>query len=49
MNTKSQTETKKRKENFVKTHDMIARHKKNKTATFEMEHNVFSVMVIRFS
>nr|CAH0098610.1 unnamed protein product [Daphnia galeata] len=44
INTKSQTETTKRKENFVKTHNMIVRHKKNKMATFEMEHNVFSVM-----
>ncbi len=45
INTKSNTEAAKRKVNFVKVHAMIQEHNKNKNATFQMEHNKFSVLV----
>jgi hypothetical protein len=44
-NTKSHTDAAKRKGNFVKTHEMIQRHNKNKNAAYQLEHNDFSVMV----
>ncbi|XP_046656745.1 ervatamin-B-like [Daphnia pulicaria] len=43
-NTKSHTDAAKRKGNFVKTHEMIQRHNKNKNAAYQLEHNDFSVM-----
>jgi len=42
--TKSHTNAAKRKGIFVKTHEMIQEHKKNKNAAYELEHNEFSVM-----
>jgi hypothetical protein len=45
INTDSPIEMEKRKENFVKSHAIIQEHNKNKTATFQMGHNQFSVMV----
>jgi hypothetical protein len=35
-----------RKSNFVRTHYEITQHNNNKTSMYEMEHNIFSVMVI---
>ncbi|KAI9552851.1 hypothetical protein GHT06_020734 [Daphnia sinensis] len=41
----SPQELAKRKGNFAKTHAMIEKHNKNKNATFQMEHNKFSIML----
>ena len=42
----SMAEETKRKTHFSKTHDMINKHNSNPNATFQMDHNQFSDMVI---
>lgn len=42
----STAEETKRKGHFSKTHDMINKHNSKPNATFQMDHNKFSDMVI---